>query len=159
MRQFVLGLAVAAAFAGAAAAQPSTPYQSGFTSETTPLGHLPPVAYEWMMSETGRQAGRPSSIEEIDEAINLAVGAELEATGRKFKVSRSDMALAMRYEMLRTARELVRDTVREKKKEKDRSDAGMLALQGAEQRLARLTAMEKQARRDLTPKARSIISD
>lgn len=159
MRQLLLGLAVAAALGGAAAAQPSSYYQSGFTSETTPIGQLPPLAIDWMMAESGRQAARPGTIEEIDKAIDLAVGAELEATGKRFKMTKADMALTMRFEMIRAARELVRDTVREKKKARDTSDTGMLTLQAAQQRLAKLDALLKEAGKELTPKARAAVAD
>ncbi|HEX6859366.1 MAG TPA: hypothetical protein VF138_04095 [Caulobacteraceae bacterium] len=162
MRQIALGLAVAAILAGPAAAQMgggAGGYQSAQTTSTTPIGQLPPVALEWMMRETQRQATRPTSLEDLDQSIEVAVGADLEATGRKERVSKADMAAAMRFEILRTAQRTAKEDLKERRKSPPSDDLERLALQAAEQHVKALDVMVKQARRQLSRKAQSIISD
>lgn len=158
MRQLLLGLAVSAALVGGAAAQPTTPHQSGFTSETTPLGFLPPVAMEWMLAEAVRQAQDPSTIEELDASIQTAVGPELDVTGRKTRMGKADMLSLMRFEIVREARDLIREEIKERKADQN-SDQAMLALQSAEARRKTLDSRLKAARNKLTRKAAQAVSD
>lgn len=161
MRRFVLALAIAAAFAGSAAAQPSTPYQSGFTNATTALGALPPASRDWVMSETARQAVAPTSIAKIDETLEEVVGDDLPGAAKSLRASRKDLIAALRYEIVREARRMIDRELRERKNEEasDQSDETMLALEALKDRRGQLGVMESQASRRLTDKGREIIAD
>ena len=161
MRRFVLALAFAATVAGPVAAQPVTPYQSGFTNAATAVGALPPEARDWVLGETARQADAPSSIAEIDKAMAEHVEPNLQGAGKSLRASKRDLTAAIRYEIVREARRMVDRELRERKKDakEDQSDDMMLALQALESRRLRLGAMESQANRRLTDKAREIIAD
>ena len=161
MRWFVLALAFAATVAGPVAAQPVTPYQSGFTNAATAVGALPPEARDWVLGETARQADAPSSIAEIDKAMAENVEPNLQGAGKSLRASKRDLTAAIRYEIGREARRMVDRELRERKKDarEDQSDDMMLALQALEGRRVRLGAMESQASRRLTDKAREIIAD
>lgn len=158
MRQLLVGVAISAALVGGAAAQPSSYHQSGFTSETSPLGYLPPVPMEWMLREAVRQSMKPTSLEQLATDIDTAVGADIEAVGKKARVGRADMASAMRYEILKEALDLVKADIKERKKEGAKDDMSTLALQQAEARRKELEGLVKQARKTLTRKAQGIIS-
>jgi hypothetical protein len=159
MRQFMLAVAVAAAFAGAAAAQPTTPYQSGFTNATTALGSLPPDGRQWLLEETARQASAPTSIDEIDEAIETAVGEDLPSAAKSLRASRADLKSALRYEIVREARRMLDREIRDRKKAADDSDEAMLGLQAVTAHRIRLGALESQANRRLTAKGRDMVAD
>lgn len=161
MRRFMLALAIAVAAAGPVLAQPSTPYQSGFTNAATAVGALSPEARDWVLGETARQADAPTSITEIDKAMEEKVGPHLQGAGKSLRASRKDLTSAIRYEIVREARRMVDRELRERKKDAkaDQSDDMMLALQALEGRRVRLGALESQASRRLTDKGREIIAD
>lgn len=161
MRRFLLALAIAAATAAPALAQPTTPYQSGFTNAATAVGALPFEARDWVLEETARQAYAPTSIAELDKALEEKVGPHLQGAGKSLRASRKDLTSAVRYEIVREARRMVDRELRERKKDarSDRSDDTMLALQALESRRVRLGALESQAGRRLTDKGREIIAD
>lgn len=161
MRHFVLAVVLALGFGAAAAAQPSTPYQSGFTNADTAVGALPPDAREWVLAETARQAQRPTSIAEIDKALEEAVGADLQGASKALRAKRKDLTSALRFEIVREARRMIDRELREREKEAkaDPSDDMMLGLRALQGRRIRLGAMESQASRRLTQKGREIIAD
>lgn len=161
MRNLVLALAIAAAFAGSAAAQPTTPYQSGFTNATTALGSLSPEGRQWVLGETARQATAPTSIAELDKALEEAVGETLPGAAKSLRAGRGDLMSALRYEIVREARRMVDRELRDRKKgaATDTSDDMMLGMQALNARRIRLGALENQAARRLTAKGREIIAD
>lgn len=161
MRRILLALAFATAVPGLAAAQPSTPYQSGFTNAATAVGSLPPEGRDWVLSETSRQAEGPSSIAEIDKGLEETVGPHLQGSAKSLRASRKDLMSAIRYEIVREARRMVDRELRERRKDAktDQSDDMMLTLQALEARRIRLGALENQANNRLTSKGREIIAD
>ena len=161
MRRFVFAVALAVAFAGSAAAQPSTPYQSGLTNAATAIGVLPPDSREWVLAETARQAQGPTSLAEIDKALEEAIGADLPAGAKSLRATRRDLTAALRYEIVREARRMIDRELRDRRKDAkaDQSDDMMLGLQALEGRRIRLGAMESQASRRLTEKSREIIAE
>ena len=161
MRQFMIALAFAAGAAAPALAQPTTPYQSGFTNAATAVGALPPESRDWVLGETARQAEGPTSIAEIDKAMEEMVGPHLQGAGKSLRASRKDLTSALRYEIVREARRMVDRELRERKKDAkaDQSDDRRLGLRALEGRRIRLGAMESQANNRLTSKARDIIAD
>lgn len=161
MRHFVLAVILSIAFGGAAAGQPSTPYQSGFTNAATAVGALPPDARGWVLAETARQAQGPTSVAEIDKALEEAVGADLQGASKTLRAKRKDLTSALRFEIVREARRMIDRELREREKEAkaDASDDMMLGLRALQGRRIRLGAMESQAGRRLTQKGREIIAD
>lgn len=161
MRRFVLALAFAATFAGVASAQPTTPYQSGFTNAATAVGSLPPEARDWVLSETARQAEAPTSIAEIDKGLEEAVGEAAPGAAKSLRAGRNDLISALRFEILREARRMIDRELREWKKEakSDPGDDAMLAVEALTSRRIRLGALEDQASRRLTAKGRDIVAD
>ena len=161
MRHVVLALLLAVAFGGAAVAQPSTPYQSGFTSADTAVGALTPEARGWVLAETARQAQGPTSVAEIDKALEAAIGENLQGAAKTLRAKRKDLISALRFEIVREARRMIDRELREREKEAkaDQSDDVMLGLQALEGRRIRLGAMESQAGRRLTQKGREIVAD
>lgn len=163
MRHFVLGIAVAAVLCGPAAAQyGTTPYQSGFTTSVTPLGELSGDSLQWMVKQTQRQATVPStSLAEIDTAIDKAVGADLEAVAGHHHFTKTDMALAMRYEIVFKAREMVMENIRLLKKSlaQTKSDDDRLALQDMTLRRMQLDTLVDQSKKGLTRAAKTIVVD
>ena len=161
MRHVVLAVVLAFAVCEAALAQPSTPYQSGFTNADTAVGALPPDARGWVLAETARQAQAPTSVAEIDKALEEAIGADLQAASKALRAKRKDLTSALRFEIVREARRMIDRELREREKEAraDQRDDVMLGLQALEGRRIRLGAMESQASRRLTEKGREIIAD
>ena len=161
MRWFALALAFTIVVAGPAMAQPVTPYQSGFTNAATAVGALPPEGRDWVLGETARQADAPTSIAEIDKAMDEKVGPHLQGASKSLRAGKKDLTSAIRYEIVCEARRMVDRELRERKKEAkaDQSDDTMLALQALESRRIRLGALENQANNRLTSKAREIIAD
>lgn len=163
MRYFVLGIAAAAALCGPAAAQyGTTPYQTGFTTSVTPLGELSGDSLQWMVKQTQRQATVPStSLAEIDTAIDKAVGPDLEAVAGHHHFTKTDMALAMRYEIVFKAREMVLDNIRLLKKSfaQTKSDDDRLALQDMTLRRMQLDTLVDQSKKGLTRAAKTIVVD
>jgi hypothetical protein len=161
MRRIVLALALAVGAVGTAAAQPTSMYQSGFTNAATAVGALPPDARNWVLGETARQADAPTSVAEIDKAMEEKVAPFLQSAGKSLRASKKDLTAAIRYEIVREARRMVDRELRERKADAktDQSDDMMLTLQALEGRRVRLGAMESQANRRLTDKAREIIAD
>lgn len=160
MRQLALGLALGAMLAGPAAAQGvASPYQSGFSMETSPLGRLSEEGRGWMLAETGRQARAPTSVAELDEAMEAAVGEELGTAGRRERFDKADLTSAMRYDILNKARQMIVLEIRARKKQDDGSDEAMLNIQALASRQNRLEALVQQANHRLTRKARTIISN
>lgn len=161
MRRFVLALALAAAAAAPAMAQPVTPYQSGFTNASTAVGALQAEQRDWVLSETGRQAYAPTSIDAIDKGLEENVAPHLQGPGKSLRATRKDLLAAIRFEIVREARRMVDRELRDRKKDAKAapSDETMLAMQALEGRRVRLGALESQASRRLTDKAREIIAD
>ena len=163
MRHFVLGAAIAAALCGPAAAQyGTTPYQSGFTTSVTPLGELSSDSLQWMVKQTQRQATVPStSLAEIDTAIEKAVGPDLEAVASHHHFTKTDMALAMRYEIIFKAREMVSENIRLLKKSfaQTKSDEDRSDLQDMTLRKMQLDGLLDQAKKGLSRAAKGIVVD
>ena len=161
MRHVVLAVVLAAAFGGTALAQPSTPYQSGFTNADTAVGALTPDARGWVLAETARQAQAPTSVAEIDNALEEAIGADLQGASKALRAKRKDLTSALRFEIVREARRMIDRELREREKEAraDQRDDVMLGLQALEGRRIRLGAMESQASRRLTQRGREIVAD
>ena len=161
MRHLVLALDLAFTGGEAAVAQPSTPYQSGFTNAATAVGALTPEARVWVLAETARQAQAPTSVAEIDKALEEAIGADLQGASKTLRAKRKDLTSALRFEIVREARRMIDRELREREKDAtaDPSDDMVLGLQALQGRRIRLGAMESQASRRLTQKAREIVAD
>jgi len=169
MRRFILVTATAAmATASPAAAQMGMGGMGGLgapqtaqSTETTALGKLPEHAQSWMAQESVHQAQEPESLSDLDDNIEEAVGDDLEAAGQRGKYAKSDLAAAMRFEIVREARRLMETDLKLRKKAAGEtpSDEDMLSIANSTSRLTRLRALEEQARRRLTAKASSIVSD
>ena len=114
-----------------------------------------------MLAETARQAQGPTSLAEIDKALEEAIGADLPAGAKSLRATRRDLTAALRYEIVREARRMIDRELRDRRKDAkaDQSDDMMLGLQALEGRRIRLGAMESQASRRLTEKSREIIAE
>lgn len=162
MRQFLLGIAVAAVLCGPAAAQyGTTPYQTGYTTSVTPLGELSKEGQSWLVNETVKQALSVMSLPDLDKETEDAVGKELDSIGAHHHATHDDMVSAIRYTIVTKARELLVADIKERQKlyEKDKSDDNMLGLQGAISRKNRLDQLCEQAKRRLTRAAGEIAAD
>jgi hypothetical protein len=162
MRQFLLGIAVAAVLCGPAAAQyGTTPYQTGYTTSVTPLGELSKEGQSWLVNETVKQALSVMSLPDLDNETEAAVGKELDSIGAHHHATHDDMVSAIRYTIVTKARELLVADIKERQKlyEKDKSDDNMLGLQGAISRKNRLDQLCEQAKRRLTRAASEIAAD
>jgi hypothetical protein len=162
MRTLLLGLATALALCGPAAAQyGSTPYQTGYTTNVTPLGELSKESQGWLVTETVKQALSVMSLSDLDKEIEASVGKELDGIGAHHHATHDDMVSAIRYTIVTKARDLLAADIKERQKlyAKDNSDENMLDLQGAIGRKTRLDALCEQAKRRLSRAASQIAAD
>lgn len=162
MRDLVLGVALATALCGPAAAQyGSTPYQSGYTTSVTPLGELTKEGQAWLINETVKQALNVMSLADLDAEIEKSIGSELDAIGSRHRATHDDMVSAVRYTIVAKSREMMVAEVKERQKlyAKDKSDDSMLGLQAAISRKNRLDQLHDQSKRRLSRAASEIAAD
>ncbi|MGE5502213.1 MAG: hypothetical protein ACM3W4_09835 [Ignavibacteriales bacterium] len=162
MRQFLLGIVAAAAVCGPAAAQyGSTPYQTGYTTSTTPLGELSKAGQSWLITETMKEAMQVLSLADLDKDIEASVASELDSIGAHHHATHDDMVAAVRYTIVAKAREMMIAEVKQRQKayDKDKSDDNMLGLQGAISRKTRLDQLYDRSRRRLSRAASQIAAD
>jgi len=162
MRHLILGLAVAAALAGPAAAQyGSTPYQTGYTTSVLPLGELSKESQAWLINTTMREAMQVLSLDELDKSIESSIGKELDVIGGHHHATHDDMVSAVRYTIVAKAREMMVAEVKDRQKAyaKDKTDDNLFGLNGAVSRKNKLDQLYEQAKQGLSRAASQIAQD
>lgn len=158
-----LWLALIVAIAAASTAQAQMGGLGGPTTietqEKTALGKLPGALVEWVNDEAIRQALRPGDLDTLDADMNKAAGAELEAAARRTRMAVADVVAALRYHIVREAGRLLDDDIRARRKLAGPTpgDDEALAIATATSHRNRVQALEDQAERRLTSKAKAFI--
>ena len=129
------------------------------TEEKTALGKLPRAVVDWANDEAIRQALSPGDLDTLDAEMSKAIGADLEGSTRRTRMALPDLVSALRYHVLREAGRLLDDDIRARQKLAGPSptDDEVLAMATATSHRNRVRALQDQAERRLTPKAKAFI--
>jgi len=159
MRAFLMGIGVAFALAGAAAAQPAVLVPGKPIHGTAPSfkADLPSKITAWEKDETERQFQNPTALYDLELAMLTALEPDLQSLARREKLSFNEVEVLVMYDVITSAAKRMDKAVHERRAEVDKAhipDRQDVELRGLERRKDGLLSLIKELTPRMTPNTR-----